>query len=98
MSDLISRQDVIEKINERARETFSLAPGYEHYLSALHDVEYDLGQIPIIDAVQVVRCRDCKWWGDLDPKNRYTDCYCHVVECSTEPEWFCADGERKQDG
>lgn len=49
------------------------------------------------DYVQVVRCKDCKWWGDLDPKNRYTDCYCHVVECSTEPDWYCADGERKVD-
>lgn len=46
---------------------------------------------------EIVRCKDCKWWGDLDPKNRYTDCYCHVVECSTEPDWYCADGERKDD-
>lgn len=89
MSDLISRQDVIEKINERARETFSLAPGYEHYLGALHDVANDLEQIPTVDAVPVVRCKDCKhkggfgcpWWKGED----------------IPTDWYCANGERKVD-
>lgn len=47
--------------------------------------------------VRVVRCKNCKWWGDLDPQTDWFYCYCHVLECSTEPGWFCADGERKDD-
>lgn len=86
----ISRQDVIEKINERARETFSLAPGYEHYLSALHDVANDLEQIPTIDAVPVVRCKDCIY---------YREGLCDRLKYSyvTNADSFCSEGERKDD-
>lgn len=107
MSDLISRQDVIEKINERARETFSLAPGYEHYLGALHDVADDLRQMPSADAVPVVRCKDCKWWDRID-NGSYG--YCHACKHAFyssnweisiyrryKEDWFCADGERRAD-
>lgn len=63
----------------------------------------DIGLIetaPTIDAVPV-RCKDCKWFKsgiDIDGKP-FTKCigangsvrtYGH-----TAPDWFCADGERK---
>lgn len=73
-------------------------PKYTGYALSADEVAKAVEVAPTIDAVPVVRCKDCKWWGDIDPRNRYTDCYCHVVECSTEPDWFCADGERKDDG
>jgi len=56
-----------------------------------------IADAPTIDAVPVVRCKNCKWWVDLDQKNRYTDCYCHMVECSTDPDWYCAYGRWKDD-
>ena len=50
------------------------------------DIEHeDIDDAPTIDAVEVVRCKDCKFYyangGDT---------------CITEPDWFCADGERKE--
>ena len=105
MSDLISRQDAIEKINERARETFTLASGYEYYLGALHDVADDLRQMPTIDAVPVVHCKDCKYYRQNKPYliagvpimgnlvcERWAD------GCRTDPDGFCFMGERKDDG
>lgn len=60
----------------------------------LHTVEefmQILDEAPTIDAVPVVRCRDCK-------------CYNAGFECLKEgygiehpQDWFCADGERKDD-
>ena len=51
---------------------------------------------PTVDAVQVVRCKDCRWW--------CTDCmpeefgWCDAtVNRSTVEDWYCADGERKDD-
>lgn len=50
---------------------------------------------PTIDAVQVVRCRDCKHYRYYG-LNSYT-----VSECTIDHEenpaedWFCADGERR---
>ena len=58
---------------------------------------------PTVDAVPVVRCKDCKWFKsgiDIDGKP-FTKCiganesvrtYGH-----TAPDWFCADGERRTD-
>ena len=37
------------------------------------------------DAVEVVRCKDCKYRGIID----------YPVCCESTDEWFCADGERK---
>ena len=37
---------------------------------------------PTIDAVPVVRCKDCRKW-----------CICHKSD-----DYYCADGERREDG
>ena len=44
------------------------------------------------DAVPVVRCRDCKH-GRQYATNAID---CEYRELATEPDWFCADGERKE--
>ena len=45
---------------------------------------------PTIDAVPVVRCKDCVWCEAHG--------YCDKNEMFVENrEWFCADGERKDD-
>lgn len=112
MSDLISRQSAIEKINERARETFTLASGYEYYLGALHDVADDLRQMPTIDAVPIVRCQDCKHRpmkrnpnGDDYGFNLYSPTVDEICPCIVGDNWYswmpkdnfyCAYGERKE--
>ena len=63
---------------------------------------------PTIDAVPVVRCRECKYWGDEDGKLQRSDgvlfarCKVHnyLIDgrhtgwCPTEND-FCSYGERK---
>ena len=47
----------------------------------------------------VVRCKDCKYsdYGIDEDGNRFMKCI-GSGKCygGTEPDWFCADGERKQ--
>ena len=64
---------------------------------------------PTIDAVPVVRCRECKYWGDEDGKLQDSDgvlfarCKVHnyLIDgrhtgwCPTEND-FCSYGERKE--
>ena len=58
---------------------------------------------PTIDAVPVVRCKDCKWYvrsmikqdGTLD--ERYKPDWCDLYRKVREETYFCADGERKDD-
>ena len=50
---------------------------------------------PAVDAVEVVRCRDCEHWGsgknELDPLD-----VCCVHLDATEPDAFCSCGKRKE--
>ena len=47
---------------------------------------------------EVVRCKDCTdWeseWGDATDGQHF----CPTVDRWTSPDWYCADGERKDDG
>ena len=44
---------------------------------------------PIIDAVPVVRCKDCIHYGEVG------DCEVHPYDGSFNVNYFCADGEKK---
>ena len=68
-----------------------------------------LREAPTVDAVEVVRCRECKYWGDEDGKLQDSDgvlfARCkihnylldgrHTGWCPTEND-FCSYGERKE--
>ena len=48
---------------------------------------------PTVDAVQVVRCKDCLWRHD-DSSPTWLPC----MGRETPDDWFCADGERRNNG
>ena len=68
-----------------------------------------IADAPTVDAVEVVRCRECKHWGDEDGKLQSSDgvlfARCkihnylldgrHTGWCPTEND-FCSYGERKE--
>ena len=78
-------------------------------LGGLMDVEEFIDDQPTIDAVPVVRCRECKYWGDEEGKLQRSDgaifARCkvhnylldgrHTGWCPTEND-FCSYGERKE--
>jgi hypothetical protein len=48
-----------------------------------------IGEMPVIDAVQIVRCKDCK-------KRDSWECWQYFLGRLKIPDdWYCADGERK---
>ena len=52
-------------------------------------LEKDIRNAPTVDAVEVVRCKDCK---------HYMTIHCTCDGCCISDDWYCADGERKGDG
>lgn len=68
---------------------YSWAYAYENFID-------DIEEQPTIDAVPVVRCKDCKWAEDTGP----TGLYCNhpdgrnTIYCL--PDEFCNCGERKE--
>lgn len=51
---------------------------------------------PTVDAVEVVRCRDCKYW-DTIPGSTFAPMHhqCKETRLMTTGTWYCALGKRK---
>lgn len=92
MSDLISRKAAID-IADDLRACISVE-GYWAWTERLK-------KLP--SAAEVVRCRDCKYYEiyqlkkDGTEDRRHRPSYCVILSYKTRPDWFCADGERRED-
>ena len=53
-----------------------------------------LKQVPTADVVPVVRCKDCVHHIDAP---QTTDVWCERIDGLLQRNWFCADGERRDD-
>ena len=66
-----------------------------------------LDDMPTVDAVPVVRCKDCVYWGNEETKvatEYQLFCVCDALKrqrkagnCMTNEDFFCAHGERRND-
>lgn len=54
----------------------------------------DIQNAPTADVVEVVRCKDCVHHKNA-PRTMYVWCEC--VDGLLPNDWFCADGERRDD-
>lgn len=62
--------------------------GGQQMTSKMKSIICYIKTMPTIDAVSVVRCKDCKWV-----------CFCETENARRQirdEKWYCADGERKE--
>lgn len=61
------------------------------------EIDEVINNVPTVDAVRVVRCKECKYYREGDPE--HPDCgWCRRLICGTvASDFYCADGERKAD-
>ena len=52
-----------------------------------------LREAPTVDAVEVVRCRECKYHEEEEIEMVYCP---NMIGGWVENEWFCANGKRKE--
>ena len=96
-NDLINRQAAIDAVSEACFELRGVFGRCEDALKAL----------PTVDAVPVVRCKDCKWW---DKKHDSPYGYCKAMKHgfvssnweiriyrTYKGDFYCADGERPEE-
>ena len=55
---------------------------------------YDIEAAPTVDAVPVIRCRECKQ-GEIDDPDFPDEYYCHEGCGWNKGDFYCAYGERK---
>lgn len=70
-------------------------PKYTGYALSANEVAMAVENAPTVDAVPVVRCKECKWWRGPIYGNR---CSYHSGPNHTEfydADEFCSRGERK---
>lgn len=57
------------------------------------DIDYHFEHLaPTVDAVEVVRCKDCRWY-----ENDGYHTHCRIMRLSVEAEDYCSRGERRED-
>lgn len=75
-----------------------LKPGIcpEVELSTLAVVEMEMERVPTVDAVPVVRCRDCQAATSEHPEITNFVLDCEVWKKCVLPDWYCCHGRRKE--
>lgn len=92
---LIDANQMLENIELLARHEDTFRQ------SVILGVAQTIRNAPTVDAVEVVRCKDCKHW-DVDP-DTYGDAFGSVGTCfgicdganTTKQDDFCSFGERR---
>ena len=78
--------------------------GYFTYINDKHGAEVEMidksflfqaiDNEPTADVVEVVRCGECR-----KLHHEFKKTYCPLVDTwDINPQWYCADGERREDG
>lgn len=65
-------------------------PEYTGYALSANEVAMAVEDAPTIDAVEVVRCRDCKWYDKHDKR-------CKVWNHGVLSIGYCYRGEERED-
>ena len=79
-------------VSKKSGNIFLGATSEDNPFIHYYDCEYAINDSPTIDAVPVVRCRECKY---CDPENHHCDHYMGTTApLRREPNDFCSYGER----
>lgn len=67
---------------------------YHHRTETQHEaLKEALSKVPTVDAVEVVRCKDCIRFEDEDEDG---DCWCYCHNDTTCRDGYCSWGERRK--
>lgn len=92
MAEYIDREALIKDIGDSVR--FSSRNGVSAEMRGATKIVERIYSAPIVDVVEVVRCKDCKYRKTAEC-SMYVECDCgsqHTWECDND---FCSYGERK---
>ena len=118
MSDLIDRQKAIDalwkalyeyedKTEKQFQESDELDISewilHRIFVQNMSDIDRQtILDAPGIDAVPVVRCKDCKHLFDGEHNANCCDVLMEkakwITEITVDDNWYCGDGERRDDG
>lgn len=89
--DAISRRAVLDRL-EMLRRNYGLKAGYR---DAMTDAIGEVHDAPAIDAVTVVRCKDCRRWGAGYPSETDKIKCCQIAGYMIGENGYCLYAEAK---
>lgn len=102
MRELIELDEALEGLENLNAVSFYEAN--EHSKEVYAETKNMLKSLPTVDAVEVVRCKDCKHRptgadrDDLEFPDEKCPCQCEDDWYNWKPadDWYCGNGERKE--
>ncbi len=93
MTDLISRQAAIKALRRKLDINAKGEVGGFYNTIIRNNIEC-IERLRSVDAVPVVRCKDCRWKEEEQPGMVYCPA---TVGGWVDEEWFCKGGERSEE-
>lgn len=87
MADLISREAALDLLHYypiKNPEPTDIIP------AVLETARKFIARLPAVDAVEVVRCKDCEWGGKCE-----VECLLREIDKIADP--YCAAGKRREE-
>jgi hypothetical protein len=85
---LINAGKAIEQINKWLHQTRAIPPYTSYHFELLGCIE----NCPTIDAVLVVRCKDCKHYNTIGCSKGFG--WCENIDGGTNDNFYCANGKQ----
>lgn len=84
--DLIRRRELLEHLHRKVRSGDDV------------NIDKEILGFPAVDAVEVVRCKDCKHshWEQEACHGKVVH-YCYILKSEVHKEFFCKFGERRKE-
>lgn len=93
---LIKKEDAIRIVTSQSAKYVCVEnpkANIKDVANAVGNIIFALDQLSPADAVQVVRCKECKWHEDTQPKIVYCP---NVVGGWVSEDFYCGAGERRE--
>jgi len=106
---LIDATDLVRRVlEERDKIRLEVVPRYgfgvpvpdRHGQAMVGGIRKTLREIetsPTVDAVEVIRCKDCRFWGMEEPIETENCKFCKLASYMVGENGYCVYGERKMD-
>lgn len=94
--ELIDRAALEEHLNFRLNELRAEYGDYDQYTDGFDECVSKVEDFKLVDAVPVVRCKDCVYWENGKDYEPYCTCINSCMEVVNSDD-FCSYGERRVD-
>ena len=95
---MLDYEEIVKLFDKQYKETAQLIRAGEKHLDNLAEGFLEAGEVirklPIVDAVEVIRCKDCKFFHEYEDGETYCE---QMDSYGVLPEGFCNEGESVTD-